>query len=188
MIPPAISSQKKVNIVRIAATIPSASDSQTMARGRNRTRMLHHPNIKIWFESCRAHETCRPRRQHALVARVCLILVLALVAVASGCGAPQELPKQAEEVGSVAAEGSLLAHYAAEGSTTGTFTREHAKALRKLLGEVRPAIDDRGLARIAERADAALGRLAEDPSDRSGAAHLKDELSWLAEDARKLAS
>jgi hypothetical protein len=113
---------------------------------------------------------------------------LLLVLVLAACGVPQELPKQAEEVESVAAEGSLLAHDAAEGSTTGTFTREHAKALRKLLGQVRPAIEDRRLGRLADRADTALERLAEDPNDERGAGGIEKELGSVAEAAGKLAS
>ena len=64
--------------------------------------------------------------------RRALLLAAALLLI-SGCGVPQQLSKQAEEVHSVAAEGALLAHEASEGSLD-TFTREHAKALRKLLG------------------------------------------------------
>jgi hypothetical protein len=122
------------------------------------------------------------------VAPRCLLIMSVVVLLACGCGAPEELPKQAEEVGSVAAEGSLLAHGAAEGSTTRTFTAEHAKALRELLGQVRPAIDDRGLARIADRVATALARLADEPGDERGAAQLSEELSSLARHAGELAS
>ena len=72
--------------------------------------------------------------------RRALLLAAALVLI-SGCGVPQQLSKQAEEVHSVAAEGALLAHEASEGSLD-TFTREHAKALRKLLGAA--SAGDRG--------------------------------------------
>ena len=59
---------------------------------------------------------------------------VAVALVLTACQ-PTEVPKQAEEVASVAAEGALLAHGAAEGTTTDTFAREHAKALRTLLGQ-----------------------------------------------------
>jgi len=111
--------------------------------------------------------------------------LLALLAVAAGCGTPEELSKQAEEVQSVAAEGSLLAHAASEGSTTGVFTREHAKALRKLLRKLRPAIEDRQLAGLADRTDAALERL--EVGDERGPGRLEEELSSLAEAVGQLA-
>lgn len=120
------------------------------------------------------------------VVRACLSV--ALVLLVAGCGTPHDPAQQADEVSSIAAEASLLSHGAAEGSTTDTFTREHAKALRKLLGKFRPAIENRDLARLAGRTDAALGRLADEPGDESGAAHLEDDLSSLADRAEELAS
>jgi outer membrane murein-binding lipoprotein Lpp len=105
-------------------------------------------------------------------------LVLAVLLLA-GCGVPQEVSKQAEEVHSVAAEGALLAHEASEGSHD-AFTREHAKALRELLGELRPAIEDDRLARRADAVDAALASLADRPGDRERAAALERRLEALA--------
>jgi hypothetical protein len=110
-----------------------------------------------------------------------------VVLVVAGCGVPQELSKQAEEIGSVAAEGSLLAHEAAEGSTTETFTREHAKALRKLVEEVEPAIEDRDLALIAAKVDAMLVALAEAPGSRRRAGLLERSLKRAADSAEELA-
>jgi hypothetical protein len=115
------------------------------------------------------------------------VAVLVIVLVLTGCGTPTELPKQADEVGSIAAEGSLLAHDAAEGSTTGVFTREHAKALRKLLGKTRPAIEDERLGRLAERTDALLARLASEAGDERAAGRVEHELASLAEAAGSLA-
>ena len=74
----------------------------------------------------------------------------------------------------------MLAHDAADGSTTETFTREHAQALRKLLGEFRPAIEARDLARRADAVDAALSSLADAPGDRRQAARLERRLEELA--------
>ena len=115
--------------------------------------------------------------------RVAVILVVLLLA---GCGVPQELSKQAEEVHSVAAEGALLAHEASEGSLD-TFTREHAKALRKLLGQLQPAIDDDRLARTSDAVDAALADLAEHPGDRANASRLERRLGVAAKAADELA-
>jgi hypothetical protein len=112
--------------------------------------------------------------------------VALLVLVLAGCGVPQELSKQAEEVHSVAAEGALLAHEASEGSLD-TFTSEHAKALQKLLGQLRPAIEDERLARTADNVDAALSDLAEHPGDRANASELERRLDDAAKAADELA-
>jgi hypothetical protein len=106
-------------------------------------------------------------------------LALAVTVLIAGCGVPQEPAKQAEELHSLAAEGALLAHEASEGSHD-AFTTEHAKALRKLLGHLRPAIEDGRLARRAAEVDAALARLARDPGDREQAARLERQLEKLA--------
>ena len=47
--------------------------------------------------------------------RIAIAFTFAAVVLFVGCGVPQELSKQAEEVGSVAAEGALLAHDAGVG-------------------------------------------------------------------------
>lgn len=119
--------------------------------------------------------------------RVRLGLTLAAAALLAGCGVPQELPKQADEVSSVAAEGALLAHDAAEGGTTQTFTREHAKALRKVVVELRPAIDDRDLAQIAAKVDEVLRVLADRPGDRDLAATFERVLENHSRSAEELA-
>lgn len=112
--------------------------------------------------------------------------VLAVALVLTACQ-PTDVAKQAEEVASVAAEGALLAHGAAEGTTTDTFAREHAEALRTLLGQVRGVIEDERLARIAADVDAALGRLADDAGDEPAAARVEDELERANEAAGGLA-
>lgn len=112
--------------------------------------------------------------------RVLFALSLAAALALAGCGVPQEPGKQAEELHSVAAEAVLLAHDAAEGSTTETFTREHAKALRERLGELRPAIEDGELARRADAVDAALTGLVDAAADREQAARLERRLRELA--------
>jgi hypothetical protein len=90
-------------------------------------------------------------RAPAVLAALCLLL--------AGCGVPQELSKQAEDVASIAAEGALLAHDAGEGDTTGPFRRVHARALRENVDELRPAIEDRRLASIAATVAEQLRRL-----------------------------
>jgi hypothetical protein len=105
------------------------------------------------------------------------VLVLAAVAalLAAACGGAGELGARAlsqrsEAVGSLAAEGALLAGDAAAGRTTGTFRREHAAALAKtaaaterdLAAATTPAALDperRRLAALAARVQAALARI-----------------------------
>jgi hypothetical protein len=113
-------------------------------------------------------------------------LPLIAICLLVGCGVPHELSKQAEEVHSVAAEGALLAHAASEGSLD-TFTREHAKALRKLLGELRPAIEDEKLAAVGGAVDSALTSLADDPGDQAKAGRLQRQLEEAAKAADELA-
>lgn len=115
--------------------------------------------------------------------RTLAFVVLAL----AGCGAPQELSKQAEEVHSVAAEGALLAHEAAEGDTRDAFVEQHAAALRKLLGELRPAVDDARLATLADDVDRTLSELARTPGDRERAAGAERKLEAAAEAADEVA-
>ena len=115
-------------------------------------------------------------------------VLLAFVVVAlAGCGTPQELSKQADEVHSVAAEGALLAHEAAAGDTLDTFAREHAQALRKLLGKVRPAIEEPRLAAVSDDVDRTLAEFARTPGDRSRAAAAERKLERAAKAADELA-
>ena len=95
-----------------------------------------------------------PRVGETRCVRVAVILVVLLLA---GCGVPQQLSKQAEEVHSVAAEGALLAHEASEGSLD-TFTSEHAKALQKRLAELQPAIRNPDLVQLAAKVSDAVAR------------------------------
>jgi hypothetical protein len=115
------------------------------------------------------------------------ILAFAAVVLLSGCGVPDEPSKQAEEVHSFAAEGALLAHGAAEGSTLTTFTSEHAKAIRELLEQLRPAIEERRLARIATDVSTSLARLAAAPGDRAKSRALERRLENDARAAAEIA-
>ena len=108
------------------------------------------------------------------------------VAVVTGC-VPEEVPKQAEAVSSVAAEASLLAHDASEGSSTATFTREHAKALRRNLERVRGAIGDPRLGGIAAEVARGLDDLAAEAGDERRAGVLSARFDVAAKAADKLA-
>jgi methionine synthase I (cobalamin-dependent) len=114
-------------------------------------------------------------------------LAVVVVGILAGCGVPQEPSKQAEEVHSIAAEGALLAHDAAEGSTTETFTREHAKALGKRIETLDPAIEELNLAQIAADVYKVLTVLAERPGDRELAETFERVLENHAHAAEELA-
>jgi outer membrane murein-binding lipoprotein Lpp len=114
--------------------------------------------------------------------RVAVILVVLMLA---GCGVPQQLSKQAEEVHSVAAEGALLAHEASEGSLD-TFTSEHAKALQKRLAKLQPAIQNPDLVQLAAKVSELLRALAERPGDRGFAALIEEAFTSQAKAADEL--
>jgi hypothetical protein len=103
----------------------------------------------------------------------------------AGCGVPQQLSKQAEEVHSVAAEGALLAHEASEGSLD-TFTSEHAKALQKRLAKLQPAIQNPDLVQLAAKVSELLRALAERPGDRGFAALIEEAFTSQAKAADEL--
>jgi hypothetical protein len=119
------------------------------------------------------------------VTRVVLAL-LATLAV-SACVVPSEPSKQAEEIASIAAEGSLLAGDAADGDTTSAFTRVHANALRKNLGTLKPEVEAATLTQLLREADAALTQLAAAPSDEARAARLGHRLDQISGRAEELA-
>ena len=116
-----------------------------------------------------------------------LALALAVLLV-TGCGVPQEPAKQAEQVQSVAAEGALLAHGAAIGSTTDPYVEEHAKALDEKLEQLRPAIELHTLDVLAAEVSGALEELADAPGDRGRARRLERELEEAARAAREVAA
>ena len=113
-------------------------------------------------------------------------LLLAALVLLAGCGQSTDPKKQAEDLGSVAAEGALLAHEAAEGDTREAFAQEHAKALRRVLGELRPALDDPRLATLADDVDGELAALERSPGDRDRAAAAERELESSAKTADEL--
>jgi hypothetical protein len=115
-------------------------------------------------------------------------LFLTLVVALAGCVVPTEPAKQAEEIASVAAEGALLAHDAAEGDTTATFTSVHAKALREKLAMLEPKLRDRRLRELAGSVSTELERLSAHPGDRAGASAIERRLDEDATAAEELAS
>ena len=114
------------------------------------------------------------------------LAALATVVVLAGCGTPQELSKQADEVHSRAAEGALLAQQVASGDTFEAFAAEHASALRHKLDELRPAIEDDRLAAVAAAVDRTLASLESHPGDRRRAAVEERALRGLADRAEAL--
>jgi hypothetical protein len=115
-----------------------------------------------------------------------IVALLGLACLLVGC-APDEPAKQAEEIGSIAAEGALLAHDAAEGSSTKIFVREHAEALDRRLGKTRSVVDDRRLASLAASVSDELVRLAEEPGDERRTRSVEQSLERRAKEAAELA-
>jgi hypothetical protein len=101
------------------------------------------------------------RTGHNLSVRRAL-LFCALVLV-TGCGQSTDPREQAEDLGSIAAEGALLAHDAADGSSTGPFTRVHSTVLRKDVEKLEPQLEGRALTQLAEEIGSALDELPDAP-------------------------
>lgn len=113
------------------------------------------------------------------------VAVLGLAVLLMGC-APDDPARQAEEIGSIAAEGALLAHGAAEGSSTGIFVREHAKALDRRLEKTRSVVHDQRLASLAASVSDELVRLAAEPGDELTTRSVERALERHARDAAEL--
>jgi hypothetical protein len=109
-------------------------------------------------------------------------LLLAALVLLAGCGQPTEPKKQAEDLGSVAAEGALLAHEAVDGSSTGPFTRVHSEVLREDVQKLEPKLKERPLVRLAEDISAALEELPDEPG---AAARSLDDAANRAEELAK---
>jgi hypothetical protein len=113
-------------------------------------------------------------------------IVLSALAL-SGCLVPTEPSKQADDIASVAAEGALVAHDAAEGDTTATFTREHAADLRSALAKLEPKVEVRELSRLLATTDRALGALEDDPGNRMRAKVVERSLDRASRRAARYA-
>jgi hypothetical protein len=103
----------------------------------------------------------------------------------SGCLVPSEPAKQAEEISSISAEGSLLAHEVVDGDVTDTFVRVHAEALRKKLSELEPKVDVDALAQLLRSADAGLAALEDDSADAGPVEQQLDDVSKRADEFAK---
>jgi hypothetical protein len=115
------------------------------------------------------------------------VLVIAVALAAAGCGAPSSVPKQAEDVASIAAEGSLLAGDVADRNSTSPFARTHARVLRSDAEELRKAIRQTELRSVADAVIAELTRLASSPSDRAAGARVERALEQAAQRADQIA-
>jgi hypothetical protein len=115
-----------------------------------------------------------------------IALLAAALSLLAGCGEPTSAKKQAEDLGSIAVEGALVAHDASEGSTTHIFTRVHSRALRKLTDKLESRAANDRISQLASRIGRDLDRLADDPGDRQSAADVQRQLERAADDAGEL--
>src|SRR3989442_6055682 len=96
-----------------------------------------------------------------------IIAALAAALLLAGCGGQSALQREAKNLQSLAAEGSLLAGDAARGRSTAVFTREHAGFLHAAAAATAKTLarGSRPLARLAARVTDDLARLARSGSD-----------------------
>ena len=116
--------------------------------------------------------------------RMCLLTAVA--ASATACGVPQDVAKQAEQVASIAAEGSLLARDVRQGDTTATFVRVHADALQEKLAPLADAVEQEQLASVVRTVDEQLAALEERTGDVSRAACIEQRLEDAAKRAEEI--
>lgn len=109
-------------------------------------------------------------------------LLLAALVLLAGCGQPTDPKKQAEDLGSVAAEGALLAHDAADGASTGPFARVHSEVLSEDVQKLEPKLQQRALSRLADEISAALDELPDRPE---AAARRLDDAADRADELAK---
>jgi hypothetical protein len=119
------------------------------------------------------------------VSRPALLVTLILAVVA--CGVPVSPVKQAEDIGSIAAEGALLAGDTAEGDTTTQFAETHAQALQKNAESVAAAITHGDLRQVAADVVAALEQLGSSPDDRGVAGKARARLEAATKQAEEIA-
>jgi hypothetical protein len=110
-------------------------------------------------------------------------VLAAAVALAGGCGG-SSLEQDAERAASIAAEGALLAHGVAEGSSTKTFTRVHAGELRKNAEQLAAR---RRLAPLSDEISRQLQRLERAPGDARAAAEVERALERATKRAEGVA-
>jgi hypothetical protein len=131
------------------------------------------------------------------------VSLLAILAVlVSGCNGGtvdrHALQREAEQVASLATEGSLLAHDVSTGDSTKMFARVHAKELSRAASDLEDALaerptsagitaDVRKLSRLAGKVSDELERLHLHPTDRATAESLERPLQTDADAADELA-
>ncbi len=115
-----------------------------------------------------------------------LVALLACLVVLMGCGVPQTVPKQAEQVGSIAAEGSLLARDIRQGDSTSRFARVHSAALREKLAPLADAVEHDELAAVVRSVDEQLAAVEEHPGDATRAARIEQRLEDAARRAAEI--
>jgi outer membrane murein-binding lipoprotein Lpp len=119
--------------------------------------------------------------------RSCVLAVAAVaVVVVAGCGVPQKVSQQAEELQSIAAEGALLAQDLVDGRTISTFARVHAGALRKKAETLRTGITDPVLGDLATDVVLQLSRL-EGAEEKRTSASVQGRLEQAARRAETFA-
>jgi hypothetical protein len=125
-------------------------------------------------------------------------LVLALAGCNGGTVDNHALQRDAENVGSLASEGGLLADDVSRGRSTTYFVRVHAKELSRKASNLEDALaerpttpgitsDVRKLSKLAGKVSRELERLHLHPTDRGVAGSLKKPLSDDADAAGELA-
>jgi hypothetical protein len=129
-------------------------------------------------------------------------LLVAAALVLAGCNGgtvdKQALTKDAESIASLATEGGLLAHEAAIGESTGSFTRIQSETLGKQASNFADALGQRPTSPGLETKTRSAGKLAglvaqqferlhRQPTDRAVASSVEKALSPLADKADKLA-
>jgi hypothetical protein len=92
------------------------------------------------------------------------LVFAALLVLLAGCGQSTNPKKQAEDLGSVAAEGALLAHATAKGDSTGPFTRVHSEVLGEDVDKLEPKLERQTLKRLARDIASALETLPDHPA------------------------
>ena len=110
---------------------------------------------------------------------------LLAVLLIGGCGVPQQLSKQAEEVHSVAAEGALLAHEASEGRRGHVHARARGGIAKSASDKLEPAIQNPRLVQHRREGRRALRQLAERPATVPSRALLERVLDEGREGCRR---
>ena len=125
-------------------------------------------------------------------------ILVATLALLSGCGTTttrNDFKLDAEQISSIAAEGSLFAGDIAEGSTTNAFARAHGRELAETAEELRltllrstaeQGLPARRLAAVAHQVSVRLDALSNRPP-RDEAGRLGSELDRLSDTASHLA-